>query len=200
MSDQITAKGSDSKFKPHPTGQYVGQCVDTIDLGDTVESYTGQEDRLTHKCAIVFRTGERNEQTGEFIDIAREFTVSMGEKANLRKFLEQWRGQPYEPSQIEDGVPLHKLTGNHGLLTIAHKKSTQGKTYATITACVGIPKQMAATTTKYTDYLRDEWWEKKKTGYAETARKFVSQNAPSSTDDYSDFPDGPPPEDDCLPF
>jgi hypothetical protein len=126
MSDTITAKGSDSKFKPHPEGQFVGQCVDTIDLGDNVETFIGKPTKLSHKCAIVFRTGEKNEQTGDYIDIAREFTVSMGDLANLRKFLEQWRGKPYTPEQIEEGVPLHKLTGNHGLLTVAHKLSGQG--------------------------------------------------------------------------
>lgn len=198
MSDTITAKGSDSKFKPHPEGQFVGQCVDTIDLGDAVEQFAGQPTKLSHKCAIVFRTGERNEATGEFIDIAREFTVSMGEKANLRKFLEQWRGKPYTTEQVEEGVPLHKLTGNHALLTVAHKTSGAGRTYANITACVGIPKQMAGATTKYEDYKRADYWDEKKKGYAEAVRKFRAEQAPSTVDD-DDFP-APLHDDDDLPF
>jgi hypothetical protein len=198
VSDTITAKGNDSKFKPHPEGQFVGQCVDTIDLGDSVEQFTGKPSKLVHKCALVFRTGERNEQTGEFIDIGREFTVSMGEKANLRKFLEQWRGRPYSAEQIEEGVPLHKLTSNHGLLTIAHKKSGQGRTYANITACVGIPKQMASTVTKYDDYVRADYWAEKKKGYAEEARKFRAEAAPTTSDDEEYY--GPTDDDSDLPF
>jgi hypothetical protein len=196
MSDTITAKGSDSKFKPHPEGQYVGQCIDTIDLGDNVETFIGKPTKLSHKCAIVFRTGEKNEQTGDYIDIAREFTVSMGDLANLRKFLEQWRGKPYTPEQIEEGVPLHKLTGNHGLLTVAHKLSGQGRTYANITACVGIPKQMANSVEKYEGYVRADYWEEKKKGYAEAVRKFRAENAPTTRDDEGDFAD----DDDDLPF
>lgn len=197
MSDTITAKGSDAKFKPHPNGQFVGQCVDTIDLGDAVEQYQDQPKKLAHKCALVFRTGERNEQTGDFIDIAREFTVSMGEKAALRKFLEQWRGKPYTTEQVEAGVPLHKLTGQHGLLSVAHKVSGKGNLYATIAACVGVPKQMASTVTEYSDYVRADFWEQKKKDYADASRKFRADASPASEDD---FPAPLNDDDDDLPF
>ena len=176
MSDTITAKGSDAKFTPHPEGQYVGQCVDTIDLGDKVETFPGTPDKLSHKCALVFRTGEKN-GLGEYIDVAREFTVSMGEKANLRKFLEQWRGKPYTASQVEEGVPLHKLTGQPALLTIAHKTSAKDRKYANITACVGIPKQMQSSVTQYTDYVRAEYWATRKQQYAEDAARFRSDQS-----------------------
>lgn len=198
MSDQITAKGSESKFKAHPEGQYVGQCVDTIDLGEDVHDFPGDEKYLKHMCALVFRTGERNEQTGTYIDVAREFTVSMGDKANLRKFLEQWRGKPYDASQIADGVPLDKLTGNFGLLTIAHRKSGKGRTYANITACVGIPKQMAASAVPFGEYFREPYWETKKKDYAEKAARFAAESAVSN-EDFSDYP-GAPEDDDDLPF
>lgn len=198
MSDTITAKGSDTKFKPHTNGQFVGQCVDTIDLGDSVEQYQDQPKKLAHKCALVFRTGERNEQTGDFIDIAREFTVSMGDKAALRKFLEQWRGKPYTSEQVEAGVPLHKLTGQHGLLSIAHKVSGKGNLYATIAACVGIPKQMASSVEVYDGYLRADFWEQKKKDYAEAARLFRAEQ--SSPDDADWSPGQQSPEDDDLPF
>lgn len=183
MADTITARGSDAKYLSHPAGQFVATCVDTIDLGDKLESFPGTPDKLVHKCAIVFRTGERNEQTGEYIDIAREFTVSMGEKANLRKFLEQWRGKAYTVDQIEEGVPLHKLAGNAGLLTIAQQTSKQGRTYAVINACVGVPKQMAGAVEQHGDYKRADYWQTRKDEYAEGARKFRAEHQPPSNDD-----------------
>ena len=200
MSDTITAKGSDAKFTPHTEGQFIGVCVDTIDLGDNVETFAGQPPKLAHKCALVFRTGERNEQTGEYIDIAREFTVSMSEKANLRKFLEQWRGKPYTTAQVEEGVPLHKLTGQPALLTISHKTSGQGRTYANITACVGVPKQMAGSVGQYTDYKRAEYWDQKKKDYADAARKFKAYD--NGHDDGGPPDDGriPDDDDDQMPF
>lgn len=197
MSDTITARGSDSKFKPHPDGQYVGQCVDTIDLGEKVSDYPGTPSYLAPVCALVFRTGERNEETGEFIDIAREFTVSMGDKSNLKKFLEQWRGKPYTAEQIKAGVPLDKLTGNHGLLTIAHRTSAKQRVYANITACVGIPKQMAGTVTHYGDYERADYWATKRKEYADAAAKFRGEQASGGDDG---FPAALDDDDDDLPF
>ena len=198
MSDTITARGSESKFKAHDEGQFVGQCVDTIDLGEKVQDFPGTKPYLAQTCALVFRTGEKNPDTGEFIDVAREFTVSMGEKANLRKFLEQWRGRPYTKEQIEAGVPLDKLTGNHALLTIAHRTSAKQRVYATIAACVGIPKQMAATVTDYrAEYERAEWWATKKQEYAAAAAKFKGeQMAPGA--EWEDVVQSV--EDDDLPF
>jgi len=199
MSDPITARGSDAKFKAHPDGQFVGQCVDTIDLGEKIQDYPGTPSYLAPTCVLVFRTGERNDETGDYIDIAREFTVSMSDKANLRKFLEQWRGKPYTAEQIKDGVPLDKLTGNHGLLTIAHRTSAKQRTYANITACVGIPKQMAAGVVKYTDYVRADYWATRKKEYAEAATSFRAKTATAATDS-DDFPAALTDEDDDLPF
>jgi len=198
VSDTITAKGSDSKFQAHPEGQYVAVAVDTIDLGERVESFPGKPDKLAHKCAIVFRTGERNTETGEYIDVAREFTVSMGEKANLRKFLEQWRGKPYSSEQVEAGVPLHKLTGNPGLLSVAQKISGGGRTYANIVSCVGVPKQMQGALPTFDAYQRADYWETRKKEYAEAARKFrADAGAPPAGSDDDRIPDE---DDDSLPF
>lgn len=198
MSDTLVAKGSDAKYKSHPEGQYVAQCVDTIDLGDKVEEFPGTPSKLVHKCALVFRTGEKNDETGEFIDIAREFTVSMGEKANLRKFLEQWRGRAYKAEELEAGVPLHKLTGNYATITVAHNVSKQGRTYAVLMACVGVPKQMAANLPQYVSgYSRADYWTTRKQEYADAARKFKSANVPPDDDDFpAALQDGP----DDLPF
>ncbi len=121
----------------------------------------------------------------------------MGEKANLKKFLEQWRGKAYDAEQIAAGVPLHKLTGQPGLLTVSHKTSGQGRTYANITACVGVPKQMKDGIGQYTDYKREDYWAEKKKGYAEAARKFraVPVNAGDEFDDSQAIDDA-----DDLPF
>jgi hypothetical protein len=201
MSDQITATATPSTFKPHPEGQYMGQCVDTINLGEKVQDFPGTTPYLAPTCALVFRTGEVNEDTGEFIDIAKEYTVSMGVKANLRKDLQQWRGKEYTPEQIEAGVPLDKLTGNHALLTVAHRKSGKGRTYANITAIVGIPAQMKAMVQKYSDgYTRAEFWETRKKEYADAAAKFRAEMAPPKQSNDAAIAAALMDEEDDLPF
>lgn len=197
MADTITAKGNDSKFKPHPDGQFVAQCVDAIDLGEKVDDYPGKPESLAHKCALVFRTGEQNPETGELIDIAQEFTVSMGEKANLRKALESWRGKPYTEQQIEEGVPIHKLAGNWALIAIAHKQSGKGRTYAFIQSIVGVPTAMRGALPSFPAYKRADYWQTRKEEYAKAAAAFRSKHAAPPSDDFE--PQGQE-EDDDLPF
>lgn len=197
MSDTIVARNEGTKFKAHPEGQFISQCVDTINLGEKVEEYPGTPTKVVPKCALVFRTGEKNEDTGEYIDISREFTISMGEKSNLRKFLEQWRGKPYSEDAIKEGVPLHKLTGNHGLLTVARKTSGSGRTYGIISACVGLPKQLADHATAYPDYERAEYWETRKKEYAAAVEAFMNEH---SSGRQEAPPASPFDDDDDLPF
>jgi len=186
MPDTITAKGNDSKFRPHPDGQFAAQCVDAIDLGEKVEDYPGTPERLAHKCAIVFRTGAKNPETGDLIDIAKEYTVSMGEKANLRKDLESWRGKPYNEAQITEGVPVHKLAGNWALITVAQKQSGKGRTYAFIQSIVGIPAVMRVTLPAFSAYTRADYWQERKDEYMKAAATFRAKHAAPPSDEFDD--------------
>ena len=199
MADAVTAKSSDAKFSPHPEGQFVAVCIDVIALGEKVVQYPGTPDYLAPKCAIVFRTGELNPDTGEYSDIAQEYTVSMGEKANLRKALESWRGKPYTPEQADEGVPVDKLVGNGALIGVAHKVSGKKRTYAVVQSIVGVPKAMQASIPMVAGYKRAEFWETRKKEYADAAKKFRADAgvAPAEVDD-TGFPDAQP--DDDLPF
>ena len=170
MPDTIVAKGSKSNFTPHVEGQFLAQCVDTIDMGEKVESYQGQPPKLAQKCVLVFRTGEKNAD-GQTVDIGKEFTVSMGEKANLRKALEQWRGKKYSDAEAKDGVPLHKLCGQWALITVEHKVSGGGNTYGIINAIVGVPKQLMGSLPVFEKYERPEYYAERKAEYAAEAAK-----------------------------
>lgn len=200
MPDTITAKGSKSNFLPHPEGQFLAQCVDTIDMGEKVEQYQGQPPKIVHKCVLMFRTGEKNPETGHPIDIGKEFTVSMGDKANLRKALEQWRGKKYSEKDITEGVPLHKLTGQWALITVEHKLSGGGNTYGNINAIVGVPAQMKKDLPTFATFERPEYYAERKAEYAAEVAKLRPVTTGSAGDDFEDFPGALNDEDDDLPF
>jgi hypothetical protein len=82
---------------------------------------------------------------------------------------------------------------------VAHRTSGKGRTYANITACVGVPKMMQASSKPYTDYERAEYWATKKAEYAEAAKAFKAKNAAPSQD-FDDFPAALADDDDSLPF
>lgn len=195
MADEITATGSSVKFTPHPEGQFAARCVDTIALGEKVEQWGDFPEKLVTKVALVFRTGEKNADD-HYIDLSAEFTLSMGDKANLRKFLEQWRGKPYTEEQVEAGVPLHKLLNQNALVSVAHKRSRRERTYAVINAIMPLPKAMPPVAESL--YDRADYWEERKKEYAKGVQDYKRSVTPVS-DDFSDFPEGQD-DDSDMPF
>ena len=200
MSDIINAKQGESKYKPHGTGQFIALCADVIDLGEKVDSGPNFPDKLSPKCVLAFQTGYKNPETGDLVDATQEYTISMNEKANLRKALESWRGQPYNEGQVSDGVPLHKLTGQWALITVAHKTSAKGRTYAFIQSIVGVPA-MVKERPVFPTYKRAEFWAERKAEYAKEAAKFRALHAgPVGEIDDEGFPDANGGSEDSLPF
>jgi hypothetical protein len=140
-------------------------------MGEKVEQFGDHPAKLTRKIALVFRSEEVNVESGAFFEVSREFTLSMNEKANLRKFLAAWRGKSYAESEAAEGVPLHKLEGVCALASIEHKTSlSTGRTRAEIAAIGPLPKQMPKPDTG--TYERAEFWEKRKAEYREQTAKF----------------------------
>lgn len=206
--DSVTVTGSaaTAEFEPHPDGQFVARCVDVIDLGENVEQFENFPPKLVQKMALVFVTGEAREFNGEMelIPLVKEFSKSMGEKAALRKFATSWRGKSYTPEEIAAGVNFDKMLGAFAVITVEHKVSQKGRTYANILSVSPVMKGVAKPEALGTEYTRPKFLTDKKAQYAEAAKKFkadagMPQNgAPSKG---SDFTKPPKFEDDSsLPF
>lgn len=175
MADQIIAKSS-GNYTPAPEGQYLAVCCDVIDLGMIENKTFGKRE---HKCALVFQLDELNAQ-GKRHEVAERFTVSMGEKAHLRRFLGQWRGKSYSEEEAREGAPLHKLEGVNGIVQIEHRLSN-GKTYANIVSIMKTQRGAAGIAVK--EYERSQHWKKQE------------EPAAVNGDDMA-----PPHDDDDLPF
>ena len=67
-------------------------------------------------------------------------TASLGKKANLRKFLETWRGRKFTDDELK-GFELAKLAGLGCLITLVHSERN-GAVYANIEGCAKLPKGM----------------------------------------------------------
>lgn len=204
--DAVTAKSGDKPFPIHPEGQFGARCVDVIDLGESVVNYPGTQPYLAQKVVLVFWTGEKDEETGKPLNLSNEFTLSMGKKANMRKFLESWRGKSYTEDEAKDGVPIDRLYGAPALISTEHKPTKAGKTFCAISSISPLPKAMVNAIPKVEaiEYERDEWWSKKKEQYAKEAEEFRKQSRPKSSGsdkdhEFHDFP-GEDEGDDELPF
>lgn len=193
--DAVTAKDQGGGFAPHPEGQYAMVCVDVVNLGTKVERFGDQDPREVEKASLVFASGEKQDN-GELVIVTVEMTLSMNEKANMRKFLESWRGKSYTHEQAEAGVPLHKLHGQAALVSVEHITTRRGRKFAKVTSISPLPKQMEAPNGVILEsYTRPSFFADKKKEYAELLATYRGQGTGAA---YDDVP--PVDDDDDLPF
>lgn len=199
MADKKTVR--DEAPPPHDEGTFAAVCVDVVDLGMHPEKFQDQPTALKDKTALVFQT-ENAEGSDEPRYISIELTTSMGKKSNMRKFLEAWRGKAYtEEEARKQGIPLDKLEGQAGLLSVTHKTSGKGNLYALIQSIMPLPKQMRDGLPDTTKYERAEFWAKKKAEYAKATQEYSQGKITKAPAPHGDeTPDDAPDEDDDLPF
>lgn len=115
-------------------GMMRARCVVVLDLGTHRDAKfldkKGQPVKR-HLVQIQFELDQMMEINGEqkpMMATMRQ-TLSLGEKANLRKHLETWRGKKFSEADIKEGFDLSKILGKPALLNIQH--SDDGK-YANV--------------------------------------------------------------------
>jgi hypothetical protein len=133
----IVAKesGNGNKYL-HPEGQFAAYCIDVIDLGFVDTTFGGRQKKV-HKIVVRFWAGQRTEEK-EPLYAGDRFTLSLGDRATLRKFLEAWRGRAFTPEELKDGFDVEKLIGITAYLQVTHKESN-GRVYANITSAMKCP-------------------------------------------------------------
>jgi hypothetical protein len=171
--DAVTSKDAGgNQFHPHSEGTHGMLCVDVVDLGLRLEQFAGQPTRESPKVALVFASGEANDD-GSLIIVTAEMTSSLNEKSNLRRFLESWRGKSYTAEQAEAGVPLHKLHGQAALITVEHKRTKRDRIFANIRSVSPLPKGMAAPDKETLErYERPQFLSDRKKQYADEVAKY----------------------------
>lgn len=195
--DTAVAKDTGGSFEPHPEGQYAVVCVDVVNLGVRVEQFQGGEPREAHKAALVFVSGERQDNR-DLVIVTLEMTLSMHEKANMRQFLESWRGRSYTPEQAEAGVPLHKLQGQVALASIEHVVTRRGRRFAKIRSIAPLPKSMEPPDAKLLEeYTRPDFFDDRKKEYAAELARHRAQHENGNGYDGAEEDEG---YDDDLPF
>ena len=122
----IIAKKPESNFLPCPEGLHQAVCVDVVDLGVQRGPY-GEK----HKVEVRWQTELENEETQRRFQLRKWYTLSLHEKASLRKDLECWRGRKFTEAELH-GFDLEKLLGANCQLQVIHNITDDGKTYDNI--------------------------------------------------------------------
>ena len=141
----IVSEGSNKTYTPHPEGQFPARCIDVVDMG-----WQKTEFGPKYKVRVVFYGGETEQREFEGvtrtmpITISCFFTASLHEKANLRGFLESWRGKSFSEDEAK-AFDLEKMLMAPAFLQITHN-SVGAKTYANVKSIMKLPKGMEAPT------------------------------------------------------
>lgn len=129
-----------SNFTPLPPGTHQARCFGVIDLGTQHSEMFAD----AWKVMIMWETPHERVITDKEerpMTITKEYTLSLSKKSNLRKHLETWRGKPFTKEELE-GFEVSKVIGAPCLLSVIHKQSGSGNTYAAIEAVSAVPKGM----------------------------------------------------------
>jgi hypothetical protein len=137
----IVAKrsSSSSSFVPCPPGLHQAVCVDVIDMGVIEVTYAGKTKRQ-HKVRLAWQIADLNPEDGKRYLAQRRYTLSLDDKASLRKDLESWRGKPFTLDEL-NGFDLEVLIGVNCQINVAHENKN-GETYANVTAIVPLGRGM----------------------------------------------------------
>lgn len=133
-------------FKRVPPGVYIGRCFSLIDLGTQLSS--GQYgEKMQHKLRIgweLFGEDEQGQPLTIVVDgkempltISKSYTVSLHEKAALRKDLAAWRGKDFTEEEAK-AFDVSKLLGAYCMVNITTSE-TNGKTYSNVAGLTPLP-------------------------------------------------------------
>ena len=134
----LYARRPRSTYTPAPEGLFSAVCVDVVNLGVLQGAYGAK-----HKVRIVWQLEVVDEEHGRRFDVARVYTLSLHERAALRKDLESWRGRKFTELEL-DGFDLEKLIGVNAQVQVTHDLGDDGTLYANVSTVVppakGAPK------------------------------------------------------------
>lgn len=140
----ITAKQG-AQRELTPAGAHVARCIKVIHFGHIPEiNFHGQNEHI-NKVRITWELPNEmrvfDEDKGEQpLSISKDYTVSLGEKANLRKDLEGWRGKQFTHDQLQ-GFDIANLLGVECMINIIHRTAkTSGNDYSVVSSISPLPK------------------------------------------------------------
>ena len=141
----LTAKDSGGgSFTPVAPGMHLARCYRIVDLGTQKSEFQGQIKHL-QKVMMQFEVhGEDDNGSpmvtakGEPLSISKNFTLSLAEKATLRKDLQAWRGREFTADELR-GFELKNVLGAWCMLTVAKSTGNNGKEYTNIVSINPVP-------------------------------------------------------------
>lgn len=124
---------------PVPAGTYPARLSAWTDLGTHLNRWPGQaEAKKQRRVLLTWTLTLPNKDQRR---VSREFTLSLNERAGLRKFLEAWAGRPMTAEDLQDFHPLKALE-KPCLLAVTQKRGADGRCWPVVQAAMKLPAGM----------------------------------------------------------
>lgn len=144
MPIYATDSGGGGDFKLVPAGMHPAICDMMVDLGLQENKSPLYGDSIKHQVYIRWQIPSERleyEKDGQMIEgpmtIGSYYTLSLHEKANLRKHLQGWRGKEFSDEEAEK-FDISAVLGKPCTLNVIHKKKNDGSIRAYVDS-VGPP-------------------------------------------------------------
>lgn len=135
----LTAKEEGGSFEMVAEDTYAARCYRVLDLGT---HHDEKWNKNVHKIMLSWELPTALMETGEYagqpFSIHNRYTLSLSDRAILRKDLESWRGKSFTEEELA-GFDVSNLLGATCLINVVH--SADGK-YANISSIMKLPKGM----------------------------------------------------------
>ena len=139
MAIMATAGGGDGKtFTPAPAGVHQAVCVDVVDLGVLDVTWQGVT-KKQRKVNVAWQLNEDRDDGKPYL-VFKRYTLSLHEKAGLRKDLESWRGKKFTDEEGR-GFDIERLISVNCLLNVTHNQ-VGDRTYANVVSIMPLAKGM----------------------------------------------------------
>jgi len=129
-----------STFEQAPVGTHIARCIKLIDLGTQEGEYQGVKNSK-RQCVITWELPgtlmTEGESKGKPFTVSKFYTQSLGEKANLRKDLINWRGRDFTPEELS-GFEAKNILGKPCMVSI----TLNDKAKAKVSGVMALPKGM----------------------------------------------------------
>lgn len=144
MATYASDTGGGGDFEPVPEGPHPAICDMFVDLGlqETTGKYAG---KVQHKIYLRWqipslrlsyeKDGIQHEGP---MTIGSKFTLSLHEKAVLRKILQSWRGRAFTPEELKK-FDVTTILGKPCLIAVSHTPKDGGGVYANVDTVMKLP-------------------------------------------------------------
>jgi hypothetical protein len=141
----IVENSGGGTFKPVPNGVHLARLYRLIDLGTQKSEYEGKINYL-RKIKFVWEVHGHDEDGTPLVTdkdepmiITRDYTMSWGDKATLRRDLESWRGRPFTEEE-QRRFDLKNVLDQWCMINVQHKPRQKGGVFANVIGVTPVPK------------------------------------------------------------